>query len=297
MGRTKIVLGLCLLLCGVACGDDEDAGSAADSGTPDGGGSGGVGGSGGTAGTGTGGIGGTGGAGSGGTGGTGGSGGTAGMDPDEDGGVESDAGDPPTELPDDGEHLSVCMSNDDCTGDDLSCTQFGNNQGFCAQDCVEDEDCDAIDGIDAICDLQNRCVIDCGEHDGGAAECPDTMVCVATPGNPLDPTYRCQYPEAKDREIYEVCDVNNDDADCKEGLTCQLSPSPTDPRDAFCAMGCEEAGDCDDLGSAATPVCDPAPLDLFAGTCALECEEDGDCPGDLSCLQVDLLMKRCGTEI
>jgi hypothetical protein len=294
VGRTKIVLGLCLLLGGVACGGDDEAVVAADSGMPDAG-SGGVGGSGGTGGS-TGGSGGTGGAG---TGGSGGTGGTAGMEPDEDGGVEEtvDAGDPPTELPNDGERLSVCTDNDDCTGDDLSCTQFGTNQGFCAQDCSEDDDCDAIDGIEAICDLQDRCVIDCGEQDGGAGECPDTMVCVETPGNPLDPTYRCQYPEVKNADLYEVCDVNRDDADCMEGLTCQLSPSPTDPRDAFCAMGCEEASDCDDLGSDATPVCDTAPLDLFSGTCALECEEDDNCPGDLECLQVDLIMKRCGTQI
>ena len=54
------------------------------------------------------------------------------MDPDDDGGVvePADGGAPdPIDLPDDGEALSVCMSTEDCNGDDLICAVFGTYRG------------------------------------------------------------------------------------------------------------------------------------------------------------------------
>lgn len=252
------------------------------------GGSGGTSGTGGTGGAGTGG---TGGAGSGGTGGTG---GTGGMEPDEDGGVDVDGGDEPKpDLPDDGNELSTCDTTDDCNGDDLVCATFGTFQGYCAQDCTEAADCAAVSGIDQICDNNDRCVVDCSAE-GSDGDCPNDMECAEITTSPIsDPIFRCQYPEPKDKAIYEACDFDRGDADCSGDLVCHMFPGLTDPRVAICADGCMEASDCDDLGSDARPVCDPAPLSPFDGICALECEADEDCPADMACADVDLVLNRC----
>ena len=301
--RKQLVVGLCLLLCGVACGGDDDA-AVVDGGSPMAGNGGMGGGAGGT----TGGAGGMAGGGAGGTvggvGGVGGAGaggaaGTAGMDPDEDGGVEESDAAEPDELPTDGDALSVCFETEDCNGDDLVCVQYDTYQGFCSADCQEDGDCDAIDGVEATCDGSDRCVLDCGGDEAeGDGECPEHMTCVELTTLPLaDPTYRCQYPEAQNLDVYEVCNTSRGNADCKEGLTCEIFPGPTDLRDSICAAGCMEDDDCDDLGSNATPLCEVAPLSPLDGICALECEEDDDCPNELTCIDVAPFMKRCGTEI
>jgi hypothetical protein len=214
----------------------------------------------------------------------------------EDAGVASDAGDagePLPLLPMDGNALSVCASSDDCNGDDLLCAVFGSYQGYCAQDCGDDADCAAIDGITPSCDDDGVCVIDCA-GDGGIGECPNDMVCAAImPTSFDDPYYRCQYPEPKNLGVYEVCD---DDAQCEGELTCEV-PGLLDLRATICSATCSEASDCDALGGSATPVCDPPPLSPFDGVCALDCAEDGDCPGDMTCIAVDLLTNRCGHEL
>lgn len=220
------------------------------------------------------------------------------MDPDDDGGVEVDGGDEPLPpLPMDGEALSVCAETADCNGDDLVCAVFGTYQGYCAEDCTEDTDCEAVGGIAATCDSDDRCVIDCSPE-GSDGDCPEDMVCGEITTNPiLDPIFRCQYPQPKNLEIYEVCNPDLESADCKGNLTCEIFPGLTDLRDSICADSCTEAADCDDLGGSATPVCDPAPLSPFDGICALECEEDADCPNEMTCIDVDLITSRCGHEI
>jgi hypothetical protein len=294
-----IAVGLSLL---VACSDD----AAVDGDSPDSGvlpmaGTGTSGGAGGA--TATGGSGGTG-SGSGGSGGaagsTAGTGGTGGADLDDDGGVMADAGDEePDEtvtLPSDGEALSVCAASTDCTGDGLSCSIFGTQQGFCSAECDEDDDCDEIDGLESSCDNLGVCVVDCVGDGEGDGECPQHMECVPVQSL-LTPTYRCQYPEPKDHDIYEVCDGLRGDADCMEGLTCQVLaglPLLSDVTLPYCAAGCTEAADCDDQGSDATPVCDQTSLFVLEGLCALECAEDDDCPGDMECFSMDLLENRCG---
>ncbi len=260
------------------------------------GGAGGTGGSGGTGGDESGGRGGTAGGGSGGTAG-GGSGGTAGSDEDDDGGVvEEDASTPDPVLPMDGDALSVCESTDDCNGDDLVCAVFGNAQGYCAEDCADDADCDAVDGVDAFCDNDDRCVIDCSEE-GSDGDCPTNMVCIESTTSVIaDPIFRCQYPEPKNLDMYEVCDPDRGNADCKVELTCQVFPGLTDLRDSSCVAGCMEADDCDDLDSEATAVCDLEPLS-DEGVCALECEQDEDCPSEMTCIETDLVTMRCGHRI
>lgn len=254
---------------------------------------------GGTGGGGAGGAGGTAGGGAGGVGGTAGTAGTAGMEPDEDGGVDPDAGeDPGPVLPMDGNALSVCTSTDDCNGDDLVCAVFGTYRGYCAEDCGESADCAEIGGIEATCDNNDRCVLDCAGGGEGDGECPTNMICAEITANPiLDPIYRCQYPEPKNLDTYEVCDPDRGNSECREHLTCTMFPGLTDLRDSACVAGCTEASDCDDHGGAATPVCDPMPLSPLDGMCALECEEDTDCPDEMTCIDVDLISKRCGHEI
>jgi hypothetical protein len=294
--RNQWVVVFCLALCGVACGDDETVAGAPDAGNAMGGEGGTTGGAGGTtggAGGTTGGAGGTTGGAGGTTGGTGGTAGTAGMEPEEDGGVEADAGDEEPNLPDDGNELSTCAKTADCNGDDLVCAVFGTFGGYCAQDCTEQTDCEAIGGIDQICDNNDRCVTDCSEE-GSDGDCPENMECAEITTSPIsDPIFRCQYPEPKNNKIYEACDFDRGDADCKGDLICNMFPGLTDPRVAICAAGCMEASECDDLGSDATPICDPAPLSPFDGICALECEADEDCPADMACADVDLVLKRC----
>lgn len=221
------------------------------------------------------------------------------MEPDDDGGViDEDASvDPGPVLPMDGNALSVCLSTDDCNGDDLVCAVFGSYRGYCAQDCSESADCAEIDGIEPTCDLNDRCVIDCAGAGEGDGACPENMACAAITTNPLNPIYRCQYPEEKNLDTYEVCDVDRGNADCREHLTCQMFPGLTDLRDSVCVAGCEEAADCEDHGGTATPVCDLMPLSPLDGMCALECEEDDECPDEMTCIEVDLLTKRCGHEI
>lgn len=261
-----------------------------------------MGGSGGSGGSGAGGAGdgGDGGTAGGGTGGTGGSAGTAGMEPDEDAGVDPDAGDdePDVVLPMDGDALSVCASSYDCNGDDLVCAVFGNYRGYCAEDCAEPADCGDVGGIEATCDNTDRCVIDCVGGGEGDGECPDDMVCAAVTTNPiLEPIYRCQYPEPKNLGTYEICDPDLGDSECRQHLICQVFPGLTDLRDSVCVAGCMEPADCDDHGGSATPVCDPNPLSPLDGMCALECAEDTECPDEMTCIDVDLLSKRCGHSI
>jgi len=260
------------------------------------GGMGGIGGSGGSgAGGATGGVGGTSGAGAGGS---AGSAGSAGMDPDED--AAMDPMDPmdPVALPSDGEQLAVCFDTDACNGDDLVCVQFDSYQGYCADDCSEDSDCPDIEGIEGTCDNNDRCVIDCVGDGEGDGECPASMECVLVTQAPLgDPPYRCQDPEAKSGDVYDRCDADRGDADCKEDLSCEIFPGPTDARDSICAAGCMEDDDCDDLGSDATPVCDLAPLSPLEGICGLDCAEDDECPDGLTCLQVAPFSYRCGHEL
>ena len=215
-----------------------------------------------------------------------------------DAGVMGDAGEPPVVLPMDGNALSVCASSDDCNGDDLRCALFGSYQGYCAEDCAADDDCEAIGGLAPTCDDDGVCVIDCAGGadagvDAGTGECPADMVCAEIMESALDqPIYRCQYPEPKNLGIYEVCE---DDAECAGELTCEV-PGLLDLRDTICSAACEEATECDDLGSGATPVCDLAPLSLD-GMCALDCQQDDECPSGMTCIEVDLLTSRCGHEL
>jgi hypothetical protein len=281
------------MLGGVACGGD-DAEDAPDAGQA-------LGGSGGAGGAGASGAG--GGAGSGGNAGggsgTGGAAGTGGMAPsEEDAGIEPDPGETPAALPTDGNALSVCESSNDCNGDDLECAVFGTYTGYCAEDCATDDDCAEIDGIAPTCDSKGVCVIVCAGSGEGDGACPMNMTCAAIAPTVFDaPLYRCQYPEPKNRDLYETCDAKRRDADCKDGLTCQLFPGLTDFRDSVCVSSCTEATDCDDLGSNATPVCDLSPFNLFERICALDCNEDEDCPGEMTCLAIDLLTSRCGHQL
>jgi len=221
------------------------------------------------------------------------------MEPDDDdGGVEMDASEPLPDLPMDGNALSVCESTEDCNGDDLECAVFGNYRGYCAEDCATDDDCAEIDGIAPICDSSGVCVLVCAGSGEGDGECPENMTCAAIMPTLLDPVlYRCQYPQPKNLDIYEVCDAAKDNADCKGDLTCQIFPGLTDLRDSVCSAGCTEASDCDDLGGDATPVCDLSALAPFDGICALDCQEDEECPADMICIAVDLLTNRCGHEL
>jgi hypothetical protein len=260
---------------------------------------GGTGGSGGGGAGGAGGEGGVGGTAGGGSGGTGGTAGTAGIDPEEDGGVEADGGDVPGPmLPMDGNALSVCASTEDCNGDDLVCAVFGTFRGYCAEDCAESADCGEVGGVEATCDNNDRCVIDCVGGGEGDGECPENMICAAVTTNPiLEPIFRCQYPEPKNLDTYAICDPDLGNSECREHLICQMFPGLTDLRDSVCVAECTEPADCDDHGGTATPVCDVNPLSPLDGMCALECEEDAECPDEMTCIDVDLLSKRCGHEI
>jgi hypothetical protein len=41
-------------------------------------------------------------------------------------------------------------------------------------------------------------------------------------------------------------------------------------------------------------VCEANNILEAGGLCALECEDDEHCPGDMACITIDLLQRRCG---
>lgn len=221
---------------------------------------------------------------------------------DDDAGVDEEPAsaeeEPEPALPSDGEALSVCASDDDCTGSEsLACLLFGTYQGYCTEDCDDDDDCPEIEGLAGICTTDGRCAVDCevdGEADG---ECPSNMECIEVTSVLLTSAFTCQYPEPKDGDEYALCNGLRGDADCKEGLSCDAFlglPLLSELAQPYCAAECSEAGDCVDPGTGATPVCDVNNILEAGGLCALECEDDGHCPGDMECITIDLLQRRCG---
>ncbi|MDH5673899.1 MAG: hypothetical protein OEZ06_17205 [Myxococcales bacterium] len=203
---------------------------------------------------------------------------------------------PVATLPSDGELASVCSRDDDCNGDDLVCVVYGTYRGYCSEDCASDDDCSALDGIDASCS-GGRCVIDCTGSGAGDGPCPSQMECAETASAPLSTRYRCQYPEPKDHAVYEPCDALRGNADCMEGLSCSVFvglPLLSELALPYCSEGCSDAADCSDPGSGATVVCDRANPLASEGQCALACENDKQCPGDTLCVSVNVLQPRCG---
>ena len=219
---------------------------------------------------------------------------------DDDAGMDDmlDAGDmldATIELPTDGNALSLCTKDADCNGDDLVCVIFSTYRGYCADDCKQDSDCPALEGIAATCS-SNECVVDCAGSGNGDGACPTNMECVQASSG-LSSSYRCQYPEPKDKAVYEPCDGLRGNADCQEGLTCDVFiglPLLSDLASPHCVEPCMDASDCSDPGSKATLVCDRDSVLVSEGQCALECANDKDCPGDMLCLAISPLQLRCG---
>ena len=218
---------------------------------------------------------------------------------DEDAGIEDEepVEETPPPLPSDGNALSVCLDDDVCNGDDLLCFVHGNYRGYCADDCDVDDDCPEIDGIAGVCSRDNKCHIDCDVDGEPEGDCPSNMACVEVASAQIRTDFVCQYPEPKDRDSFERCDGLRGDSDCMEGLSCDVFvglPLLSELAEPYCARTCTEASDCDDAGSDATPVCDLNSILVSDGLCALECEEDDQCPGDMECITIDLLQRRCG---
>jgi hypothetical protein len=199
-------------------------------------------------------------------------------------------------LPTDGNALSVCATDEDCNGDDLLCVAYGFYRGYCADDCGEDADCPAIDGIEATC-RGGSCEIDCGVDGAPDGDCPANMECAQLSGGLLASTFVCQYPEPKDGAVYTMCDGLRGDSDCQEGLSCSVMvglPLLSEAAAPYCSEGCTEDADCSDPGFGATPVCDRQSVLLAEGQCALDCDNDRQCPDDMLCIALDPLQKRCG---
>jgi hypothetical protein len=219
---------------------------------------------------------------------------------DDDAGMDATGEEPmpPADvaLPSDGNALSVCANDGDCNGDDLVCVTYGFYRGYCADDCNEDDDCPAVDGIAASC-RDGSCEIDCGVDGAADGDCPENMECAEIRMGLLASTFVCQYPEPKNGAVYTMCDGLRGDSDCQDGLSCSVMvglPLLSEAAAPYCSEGCMEAADCSDPGFGATPVCDRQSVLLAEGQCALDCDNDRQCPDDMLCITLDPLQKRCG---
>lgn len=206
-----------------------------------------------------------------------------------------DGGAPPVSLqplPDNGQKLSTCYGQADCKGDDLTCVGargvFG--AGFCSDDCAQDSDCPAIDGLAASCSLQGQCRISCaGEANDGEGPCPDNMECqnVVPVGVPALPVYECRYPVgagSKKQKSFDKCDAGHGSGDCEGLLSCHVpfgfGGAPIGP--GYCTQGCESATDC------AVPAGVVAVATCELGGCELDCSQPGgSCPAGMNCRDVD----------
>jgi hypothetical protein len=215
-----------------------------------------------------------------------------GQDPDpSDGSVPSGDGDasaPLVALPADGNRLSVCYEAADCNGDDLTCYLPDSLvPGFCTDDCNEDKDCPAVEGLAATCSPDGQCRIDCAGKGKGDGKCPKDMECRDVFDGILGPaSYKCVYPEGSGSRVsakYERCDPKHEDGDCKDKLACFVpSAFGSGSGPGYCAPTCKEAKDCSVPGGAsAVPACE-------AEHCTLDCSGAGaTCPAGMNCRDVD----------
>jgi hypothetical protein len=195
-----------------------------------------------------------------------------------------------TQLPSDGNKLSVCYGEADCNGDDLTCYLPGDAApGLCTDDCSQDSDCPAVEGIAQGCSTFGQCRIDCTGTGSGDGACPANQVCRDTsgPGLLTPPAYRCTYPVgagSKAVALYGKCNTNHGGGDCQGMLGCHVPSAllfaPEGP--GYCSNACTVEADCAlPAGVTSTVMC----LD---GGCEFDCSRAGaSCPSAMNCRDID----------
>jgi hypothetical protein len=203
-------------------------------------------------------------------------------------------------LPFDGDHLAICYGGGDCQGDDLECyAPNGTEPGFCTQDCADDTDCEAIQGVAATCSPTGQCQMGCGSGEG---TCPENMVCadLSPLRGTLIPDFRCVYPGdggKNDVPRYAECDRAHGNGDCADAMKCHAPHlgNTAAPNIGYCADDCGASSDCEvPADTTAAPLC-------TAGVCEFDCSARGAiCPSGLKCVDLDnnllLATWRCRVE-
>ncbi len=196
---------------------------------------------------------------------------------------QEDTGSEPIDLPDPGERLALCTDNAACTinTDDLTCYRAANETvGFCTEDCMEDSNCQAIDGLTATC-ANGACVVTCEDADD--TNCPENMQCLPTrPRTGVG--FACGYSEdivQPTQGLFDMCSLTSE---CSEDLVCYRpgQSSGSAPGNSYCTNECEQVEDCESpQGVTVVMQCSPT------GRCRILCDATDDCPDGMECQQIE----------
>jgi hypothetical protein len=205
-----------------------------------------------------------------------------------------------TNLPSDGNQLSLCSSAQGDCNKGYACyspsTAFSTGRGFCSKVCTMASDCDGLSSGDVkyMCPTgagTHVCEIECTGTDD-TKSCPADMTCQQTSaggggaaGQSMPAVYHCKYPLVES-PIWGAC--SDGTHKCATDLTCTGLAST---RGGYCSKACEMDSDCGDKPSSGTisPTCatiTPARgMTKAVKLCVLSCLDAKDgCPDAWMCV-------------